>query len=261
MAEPSIINRFLVQNNIRIATNPAISPDLVLDFDELLDEITKEKDVLAGLKDTVSAKDIDAKLKKLILWPESEFSVSNTRFFLIESHTTGDSSLIAFGEEDLPFENIEVMDNFFAVIPLYWQNLIHLKNHVQANDPASTLFPKADGSLEKTSLGVGARFTTLHWPAVAWAMKHLNLSMTANQNSIPRELVYDVAAMSENRLAEVPFPFIGRNVPEGHQGQSVMGMSHASIMTYLKYGFHQNNIAWGFNADHQPIGGRYDEIE
>ena len=39
------------------------------------------------------------------------------------------------------------------------------------------------------------------------------------------------------------------------------GMSHASIITLLKHGFHRHKIPWGFNADHQPIGGRFDAIE
>ncbi|MBD3346734.1 MAG: hypothetical protein GF401_16890 [Chitinivibrionales bacterium] len=261
MAQPSIINAYLLENNIRIQNNPAVSPDLVLDFKGLVEEIAEEKAALLKLKDNSKADAVSQGLKKLILWPKSKFEVGNTTFYLIESKATGDSSLITLGAESLPFENIEVIDGSLTVIPLYWSNLIRLKNVVQENDRSSTIFPKAEGILEHTSLGVGARFTTLHWPAVAWSMKQCNLSMTANQNSIPRELVYDVKAMHEDRLAQVPFPFIGRNVPEGHQGQSVQGMSHASIMTYLKYGFHNNRIAWGFNADHQPIGGRFDSIE
>ena len=51
------------------------------------------------------------------------------------------------------------------------------------------------------------------------------------------------------------------NRAEGHQGQSVEGMSHASVVAYLKCGFHRRRIPWGFNADHQPIGGRFDAIE
>jgi hypothetical protein len=92
-------------------------------------------------------------------------------------------------------------------------------------------------------------------------MQKLGLSVTANQNSIPRELVYDVDAMLQDRLAQVPFPFIGGSVPEGHQGQSVEGMTHASILAFLKIGFHRRRIPWGFNADHQPIGGQFDAIE
>ena len=57
-------------------------------------------------------------------------------------------------------------------------------------------------------------------------MHALDFGVTANQNSIPRELVFDVDAMLDGRLDTVPFPFIGTSVPEGHQGQSVEGMSH-----------------------------------
>ena len=92
-------------------------------------------------------------------------------------------------------------------------------------------------------------------------MSALEVGMTANQNSIPRELVYDVDAMLAGRLDTVPFPFIGTSVPEGHQGQSVEGMSHGCVLSKLKTGFHHRKIAWSFNADHQPIGGKFDVRE
>jgi hypothetical protein len=50
-------------------------------------------------------------------------------------------------------------------------------------------------------------------------------------------------------------------VPEGHQGQSVEGMSHGCVLSKLKTGFHRRRIAWSFNADHQPIGGKFDGRE
>jgi hypothetical protein len=50
-------------------------------------------------------------------------------------------------------------------------------------------------------------------------------------------------------------------VPEGHQGQSVEGMSHGCVLGKLKTGFHRRRIAWSFNADHQPIGGKFDARE
>jgi hypothetical protein len=59
----------------------------------------------------------------------------------------------------------------------------------------------------------------------------------------------------------VPFPFIGGDVPEGHQGQSVEGMSHGAVLSKLKTGFHRHGIPWGFNADHQPVGGKFDVRE
>jgi hypothetical protein len=81
------------------------------------------------------------------------------------------------------------------VFPASWDNLLAMKNLVQEADPGATIFPSAAGNLYRQSLGIGARFTALHWPAVDWAMANLGLSLTANQNSIPRELVYDVNAM------------------------------------------------------------------
>jgi hypothetical protein len=116
------------------------------------------------------------------------------------------------------------------VFPASWENLLRLKDLVLAHTPGSTLFPTATETLGRRTLGVGARFTTLHWPAVEWAMAALGIGVTANQNSIPRELVYDVDAMLAGRLDRVPFPFIGTEVPEGHQGQSVEGMSHGSVL-------------------------------
>jgi hypothetical protein len=92
-------------------------------------------------------------------------------------------------------------------------------------------------------------------------MSALSLGVTANQNSIPRELVYDVDVMLAGKIDTVPFPFIGTNVPEGHQGQSVEGMSHGCVLAKLKTGFHRRGIAWSFNADHQPIGGKFDVRE
>jgi hypothetical protein len=67
--------------------------------------------------------------------------------------------------------------------------------------------------------------------------------------------------MLANRLDVVPFPFIGGSIPEGHQGQSVEGMSHGAVLSKLKWGFHAHRIPWGFNADHQPVGGKFDARE
>ena len=131
---------------------------------------------------------------------------------------------------------------------------------MQSYNPESTIFPTASGTLESQSIGVGARFTTLHWP-VDWSMSQLGVSLTANQNSIPRELVFDVDVMLDDALDTCRFPFIGGDVPEGHQGQSVEGMSHGSVLAKLKHGFHRRGLAWGFNADHQPIGGKFDARE
>jgi hypothetical protein len=256
----SPINDILLANGLLIKDNPAISPDLTLNFKKVLAEISAETGVLASVTDVASAQAAIPGLKKITLWPKSFFSTGTAVFFVIESKETGDCALISNSRVIPDFDGAWKAGGL-TVIPLVWSNIIRLKNIVQENDPDSTIFPRAADALRKTSLGIGARFTTLHWPAVAWSMKVLGLPLTANQNSIPRELVYDIDAMLNDRLEQVPFPFIGRSVPEGHQGQSVQGMSHASIIEFLKHGFHRNRIPWGFNADHQPIGGRFDAIE
>ena len=230
------INRFCLDHNLRIATNPAISPDACLDWAGLAAGLR------AGTVPTV---------------PQSRVETTTGAFTLaIDAH--GDHAWV--GPEAPLAEGITLADGTRAY-PATWENLLVLKNLIQEHDAGSTVFPTSGGGLAQRSLGVGARFTTLHWPAVEWAMAHLNLSLVANQNSIPRELVYDVDAMLAGKLDSVPFPFIGANVPEGHQGQSVQGMSHLAVLSKLVTGFHQRRIPWGFNADHQPIGGKFDARE
>ncbi|ATC62750.1 hypothetical protein CMV30_01520 [Nibricoccus aquaticus] len=238
----SSINSFLLQNNLRIASNPCVSPDFCLDWA------------------TLSANVVKGAVKA---WPKSQFETAAGKWTLVED-TTGDTAwkLEAKGGVDA----VKVLASGVAVaggaaFPATFANLLKLKNLIQEHNPASTIFPSASQKLGQSTLGIGARFTTLHWPAVEWAMSALEIGVTANQNSIPRELVYDVDAMLAGKLDTVPFPFIGTNVPEGHQGQSVEGMSHGCVLSKLKTGFHRHGIAWSFNADHQPIGGKFDVRE
>ena len=239
------INRFLVDNDLRIARNPCISPDFCLDWTALVSKIA----IRGALRE----------------WPKSVFDTAAGTWVLAEDETSGDCAwmLRAHGSAVPPAgfaEGIDRGDGVWA-FPATWENLLALKNAVQEHDPDSTIFPTAAGTLGRSTLGIGARFTTLHWPAVEWVMSALGFGVTANQNSIPRELVYDVDAMLDDRLDTVPFPFIGTSVPEGHQGQSVEGMSHGCVLSKLRTGFHRRRIAWSFNADHQPIGGRFDARE
>jgi hypothetical protein len=239
------INAFLLKNNLRLAQNPCVSPDFCLDWATLARQLAEG----AALKE----------------WPKSRFETALGRFTLLEDEATGDCAWRL--ESTNPGALAVVLDGGVSpggrigFFPATWGNLLRLKNLVQAHDADSTIFPTAGAQLGRSTLGVGARFTTLHWPAVEWAMSALELGFTANQNSIPRELVYDVEAMLAGRLDAVPFPFIGTNVPEGHQGQSVEGMSHGCVLSKLKTGFHHRKIAWSFNADHQPIGGKFDSRE
>ncbi|MBS0661956.1 MAG: hypothetical protein JSR48_01730 [Verrucomicrobia bacterium] len=237
----SAINDFLLKHNLRIAQNPCVSPDFCLDW---------------------SALAADAAAGRVTEHAKSRFATAAGDWTLLEN-AAGDCAWCLRrtqprAEVKLAGERPLGADTIF---PATWENLLQLKNLVQEHDPASTIFPTGGAALGRSTLGVGARFTTLHWPAVEWAMSALEVGLTANQNSIPRELVYDVDAMLGGQLDTVPFPFIGTNVPEGHQGQSVEGMSHGSVLSKLRTGFHHRRIAWSFNADHQPIGGKFDARE
>ncbi len=232
------INAFLLQHRLRLAQNPCISPDFCLDWHQL------EADILAG---------------RVHEHAKSRFATHDGEWTLLENDQ-GDCAW-KLASSASPLAGGVPLAHRAMAFPATWENLLTLKNLVQEHDPASTIFPTAGARLGQGTLGVGARFTTLHWPAVEWAMSALELGLTANQNSIPRELVFDVDAMLEGRLDSVPFPFIGTNVPEGHQGQSVEGMSHGCVLSKLKTGFHHRKIAWSFNADHQPIGGKFDGRE
>ncbi|MDB6094710.1 MAG: hypothetical protein JWM32_2272 [Verrucomicrobia bacterium] len=241
------INTFLLQHNLRIAGNPCVSPDFCLDWEAFKKAIGELEP--SGLR----------------YLHKSRFETADGVWTLLENDDTGDCAW-RLQSETLEDPSRVLGEGHLAkphraFFPATWENLLRLKNLIQEHDAGSTLFPSTGGQLGQRTLGVGARFTTLHWPAVEWAMSALEIGLTANQNSIPRELVYDVDAMLGGRLDAVPFPFIGTNVPEGHQGQSVEGMSHGCVLSKLKTGFHHRRLAWSFNADHQPIGGKFDSRE
>jgi hypothetical protein len=238
----SSINAFLLHNNLRIATNPCVSPDFCLDWGALREELKTGK--------------------QLKVYPKSRFDTKAGAFTLVEN-ALGDCAWKLEGagaKPDVLADGIALTGGG-AAFPATFANLLRLKNLAQEHNPKCTIFPTAGEKLGQSTLGIGARFTTLHWPAVDWAMSALSLGVTANQNSIPRELVYDTDVMLAGQLDTVPFPFIGTNVPEGHQGQSVEGMSHGCVLAKLKTGFHRRGLAWSFNADHQPIGGKFDSRE
>ena len=160
-------------------------------------------------------------------------------------------------------EGVALPDGRSQAFPASWENLLRLKNLVLEHDAGSTIFPTAsEPTLAHQSLGVGARFTTLHWPAVEWAMARAWPEHDRKPEQHPTR-----ARVRRGRDARwaawrgFSFPFIGAEVPEGHQGQSVEGMSHGSVLSKLKSGFHRRRIAWGFNADHQPVGGKFDVRE
>jgi len=236
----SRINEFLLENDFDLKTNPCVSPDFCLDWTRCQENL---------------------KVGSYTVFEKSKITLdSGSKLALVED-TNSDHAwkLDEAGASDFLEEGASIGDSLF--FPASYSNLILLKNRLLEADPDSTVFPRTSEKLACSTLGIGARFTTLHWPAVEWAMAKLGIGLTANQNSVPRELVYDVNAMLDHTLESVPFPFIGTDVPEGHQGQSIEGMSHGAILSKLKTGFHRNGIAWSFNADHQPIGGKFDTRE
>lgn len=237
------INRFLLDSGLDIVGNPCVSPDFCLDWERL------REDLRAGIG--------------IIEHEKSDFDTAQGTWRLAEN-ARGDHAWrleLRAGAETPPLPDIGERLSGFEWFPATFENLVALKNLSQEFDPGCEIFPTAQGRLAKSTLGIGARFTTLHWPGVDWAMSNLGIGLTANQNSIPRELVYDVDAMLAGELETVPFPFIGASVPEGHQGQLVEGMSHGCVLAKLKTGFHKRRIPWSFNADHQPIGGKFDARE
>lgn len=199
----------------------------------------------------------------LVEHEKSEFGSAYGSWLLVEGAGGDHAWKLTPSETDLgecPLEpSVERGGAYY--FPASYENLIRIKNLAQEHNEGCSIFPTARGDISRSTLGIGARFTTLHWSGVDWAMANLGVGLTANQNSIPRELVYDVDAMLSGDLDTVPFPFIGANVPEGHQGQSVQGMSHGCVLAKLKSGFHSLGIQWSFNADHQPIGGKFDARE
>ena len=166
------INEFLVSNGLRIVDNPCISPDFCLDWAALAAKLTANG--ATALK----------------VYEQSGFSTAAGDWRLGEDTATGDFAwLLKGGSGEIGLAQGVAVAGGWTAFPASFANLIALKNATQAHDAGCTIFPTASGTLEYQSLGIGARMTTLHWPACDWAMANLGLSVTANQNSIPRELV------------------------------------------------------------------------
>jgi hypothetical protein len=157
----SAINRFLLEHNLRIATNPCVSPDFCLDWQALSDHLR------AG--------------KLLKVYAKSRFETKPGAWTLLEG-PNGDCAWRLQGRTDLLHDGIDLPDGT-QVFPATFANLLLLKNLVLEHNPRSTIFASATDRLGESTLGIGARFTTLHWPAVDWAMSALSLGVTANQNS------------------------------------------------------------------------------
>ncbi|MFZ9937929.1 MAG: hypothetical protein ACO3JG_12860, partial [Luteolibacter sp.] len=145
----SPINEFLLANDLRIATNPCVSPDFCLDWASLA----------AALRSGT----------QLTIHPKSRVATNAGWFHLVEN-AHGDHAWVFEGDgRPLAGEALELGDGRTA-FPASWENLLTLKNLIQEHDPESTVFPTASQRLGESTIGVGARFTTLHWPGVDWAI-------------------------------------------------------------------------------------------
>ena len=175
MKSTRAINDFLSANGIRIRSNPAISPDLCLAGPALERAV---RAALPALRDLAYAGDRGRQCREfrvaaggIDFYPASELAVDRWRFFVVEERETGDAGLLVAGADAPPLDGVIALGDGLQLLPLRWVVLAPLKNLIQRHDPGSTVFPVARGTLSRSSLGIGARFTTLHWPALAWGMK------------------------------------------------------------------------------------------
>jgi len=147
------INVFLLRNNLRIATNPCVSPDFCLDWPALAAAI------ITG---------------EVTEYPKSRFATKVGEFTLVED-ASGDCAWKLHATASPMDEGmVHATATYF---PASWENLLKLKNLIQEHDTDSSIFPSSGAKLGRSTLGVGARFTTLHWPAVEWAMSALELGI------------------------------------------------------------------------------------
>ena len=146
------INHFLLANDLRITTNPCVSPDFCLDWPALTADLQADRGITP--------------------YPHSQFQTADG-FWTISENTRGDHAWVLQGAA-APLEGpVAELSDGRKAYPASWKNLLVLKNQILEFDPESTIFPSTRGNLGRSTIGVGARFTTLHWPGVDWAMAWL----------------------------------------------------------------------------------------
>ena len=127
----SAINTFLLQNNLRIATNPCVSPDFCLDWPALRTAIQ-------------SAQPIH-------VWPHSRFETAAGKWVLLEDVATGDCAwrldACAGAAAVTTLADGAALKDGAAVFPATFANLLRLKNLIQEHNPKSTIFPSATEQL------------------------------------------------------------------------------------------------------------------
>ena len=150
----SAINSFLVQNDLRIATNPCVSPDFCLDWPAFADRPCKRSCMRA--------------------WSKSGFETSDGVWTLVEHVQSGDCAWVLAAREgvnggEVLDEVAGMADGSFA-FPATFENLLRLKNLILEHDPDSTIFPTSRPKAWPEHPRDRRAFHHFHWPAVEWAM-------------------------------------------------------------------------------------------
>ncbi|MEO6874913.1 MAG: hypothetical protein ABI222_08830, partial [Opitutaceae bacterium] len=110
----SAINQFLLKNDLRIASNPCISPDFCLDWPAL------EKLLAQG--------------KPLHVWPKSSFKTKEGSWVLAEDLSTGDCAwLLETAGNAVGVKLSEGIAHLSGTLafPATWKYLLKLKNLIQ----------------------------------------------------------------------------------------------------------------------------------
>ena len=178
----SAIDTFLLENDLRIASNPCVSADFCLDWRSLSARL--------------------AAAEGLTRYPRSRVQMAAGTVELVSDARGDHASILESQQADARalLESGVALGDGRTAFPATFANLLRLKNLVQEHNPAAPIFPTAAAASATARSASGARFTTLHWPAVDWAMSALGLGVPPTRTRIPRELVYDVDAMLAGKL-------------------------------------------------------------
>ena len=154
MRDTRAINRFLLGLGLKIRNNPAISPDLCLDPHSLERAVRADLPQLgAFLRESAAG---DGRMRRsaglVDLFPASELLAGIWRLFVVEERASGDAGFLVEGAGPIPLPGAIPLGDRLQLVPLLWDGLAPLKNLLLADDPGSTVFPVARGTLSRSSI-------------------------------------------------------------------------------------------------------------
>lgn len=166
------VNAFLRNGgeSLSIRSNPCVSPDFCLRFDDLFDIVNKTLENVEANEASI-AKALDS--SPLLFFPSSRLPLRSGDCYLVEEPTSGDHAWLlllhggggGFESEAAAFEKARSVCLFDGgrCFPSSYANLLRMKVAAFALDPKTCAFPSAveGNSLEKTSLGVGVFSSSL----------------------------------------------------------------------------------------------------